>query len=387
MFATNGATFASILPWYPVLKETWGLSDAVFGVFVTAMAIGSLLSTVLPAWAERRFGPRPTVFYGTVLLALVLVGFGLSDGPWIFALLLLAAGALDTVVDVSQNVTGVAVQDRLGRSIISSLHAFWSLGSVVGGLAATWAAATGVPIAVHLSAAAVVVVALAGAAVWMVGPVHQRVTGVDTPPGAQSEPPARDAGLGRVMVLALPVALLAGAGVIVEDVASNWAALAANQLAGVAVTSAGAAYTVVLAAQTLGRFTGDPLIDRFGRVGVARTGGLLIALGGLVVVTAGEPLPLYVGLALAGYGCATIVPSAYAAAAGIPGVRPSDGVTAVSWLMRVAMIVTSPIIGAVSEVTSLRVGLGVLLIAGALVTACAGALRAGPRAQSGDSAV
>ncbi len=387
MFATNGATFASILPWYPVLKGAWGLSDAVFGVFVTALSVGSLLSTVLPAWAERRFGPRAAVFYGSVLLAAILVGYGLTGNPWVFALLLLAAGAVDTVVDVSQNVTGVAVQDALGRSIISSLHAFWSLGSVVGGLAATWAAASGVPIAVHLSVAAAVVVVLAAVAVWMVGPVHQQADGVDQPPGEATPPQARGVGPARVMVLALPVALVAGAGVVVEDVASNWAALAANQLAGVAVTSAGVAYTVVLAAQTVGRFTGDPLIDRFGRAGVARVGGVLIVAGGVLVMTAAQPLPLYLGLALAGYGCATIVPSAFAAAAGIDGVRPADGVTAVSWIMRVAMIVTSPVIGAVSESTSLRMGLGVLLLAGVLVAVFAGALREGPRAPRADSAV
>lgn len=390
MFATNGATFASVLPWYPLLKEQWGLSDAVFGVLVTAMSIGSLLSTVLPAWVERRFGPRRAVVLGTVLLALALVGFGITDDPWAFALLLLLAGALDAVVDVSQNVTGVAVQDRLGRSIISSLHAFWSLGAVAGGLAATWAAATGVPIAVHLSGAAVAVALLVGVAAWLVGPVSQRrvVADDDTQAGAGAQAgPLAPAGPARVLMLVLPVALVAGGGVIVEDIASNWAALGAHQLAGVALTSAGVAYTVVLAAQTIGRFTGDALIDRFGRARVARAGGVLIAAGGLLVMGSSAPLWFYLGLALAGYGCATIVPSAFAAAAAIRGVRPSDGVTAVSWLMRVAMLVTSPIVGAVSEASSLRVGFGALLVAGVIVAAFAGALRAGSSPRSDGSAV
>lgn len=375
MFATNGATISSILPWYPLLKDSWGISDAVFGVLVALIGIGSLASTVVPAWAERRFGARATVLLGTVLLGLILVGFGVAPGVLAFGALLFFFGVVDTVVDVSQNVAGATAQQHRGRSVMSSLHAFWSLGSVVGGVAATWAATAGVPMPVHLSAAALVIVAVMLLAVWLVGDLAAPTT--STTPEKEEAGTHRVPGptLATIMVLALPVAVVAGSGTIVEDVASNWAALAAVELAGVALSAAGIAYTLVLAAQTIGRFTGDLLVDRFGRVNVARIGGALILLGGLLVVTASTPIWLYAGLAMAGYGCATIVPSAYAAAAQLPGVRSSDGVTAVSWLMRVAGLISSPIIGAVSTVTHLRVGLGALVVAGALIVLLASALR------------
>ena len=51
-----------------------------------------------------------------VVIGLFLVGF--SNGIW----------------DVAMNVEGAAVEQRLGRSIMSRFHAGWSLGTVAGAL-------------------------------------------------------------------------------------------------------------------------------------------------------------------------------------------------------------------------------------------------------------
>ncbi|AGF72118.1 MFS transporter [Corynebacterium halotolerans] len=377
MFATNGAAFSSILPWYPTFKAQWGLSDAVFGLIVACFAAGSLASTVLPSLAVNRFGPRMVVVTGTAVLAALVAVVGWSVSGLMLAVLLLAVGVLDAVIDVSQNVAAVRVQDRLGISVMSSMHAFWSLGAVLSGALGTAAAAGGVDVRVHLSAVALAVAALVVFAAWLTGPVGE---GTDADPGADGDGSGsgtrrRGPGPGRLLVLALPVAVVATSGTVVEDVASNWAGIASVELAGTALGTAGVAFTVVLAAQTVGRFSGDWLIQRFGRVAAARSGGVFIALGGVVVVTATAAAPLYVGLALVGFGCATLVPSAFVAAARLPGLSEGAGVTVVSWLMRLGFLATSPVIGAVSSVTNLRWALGLLIVVGLLVVVTARALR------------
>jgi len=365
LFATNGAALASLLPWYPTLKAQWGLGDLAFGLMVAAVAAGSLLSTFLPSLAVTRFGPRPVVFYGTVAVAVLLAAAGWTPNAVALAVVLAAIGLLDAVIDVSQNVAGVRVEAAHGRSILSSMHAFWSLGAVAGGAVGTLAASTGTDVRAHLAGVAAVIVAVVACGVWLTGPV----------PAGEPEPPSTRAGVDKLMWIALPAALVATAGTMIEDIANNWAGLAAVELAGVELGQAGVAFTVVLAAQTVGRFTGDRLIDAFGRVAVARAGGSLIAAGGVLVMAAHTPAPLYVGFALAGFGCATLVPSAFAAAARLPGVTEGAGVTAVSWLMRVGFLATSPVLGAVSAATELRWALGLLVLAGGTVLVLAPALR------------
>src|SRR5699024_12884905 len=77
------------------------------------------------------------------------------------AICLLLLGCSDAFVGVAQNVVGIAVQDRAQRTILSSMHALWSLGGLLSGAAATLAASSGVDMRVWLAAVAITAVVLA----------------------------------------------------------------------------------------------------------------------------------------------------------------------------------------------------------------------------------
>jgi MFS family permease len=379
-FASNGAIFASLLPWYPLLAERLDLGPAAFGLVVACFAVGSIASSAAPAPLLARFGPVPVAVVGTALVGVAVVSAAWSGAGWMLAVALLAAGFLDAVVDVAQNVAGIRVQDAAGRSILSSMHALWSLGAVAGGAVSTLAAAAGADVRLHLALSGVACLALVAAGGRLIGPAA-RAPG--TPSAADADAaatvPASDARrpgrLRRVLAVSLPLVALAICGTMVEDVANNWAALSAVRIGGLPADVAGLAFIVVIGSQCVGRFSGDALIQRSGRAAVARLGGALIAVGGILVVTThGQVATLLLGLALAGYGSATLVPSAMSAAAEIPGVSAGAGVTLVSWLMRLGFLVTSPLIGGLTEAVDLRLGLGLVVVVGAAAALLAGAL-------------
>ena len=112
---------------------------------------------------------------------------------------------------------------------------------------------------------------------------------------------------------------------------------------------------------------------------MAGAGSGLIAVGGILVVLGGAlaaPVVLIGGFALAGFGCATLAPSAFAAVARAPGVSDGAGVTLVGWLMRMGFLVTSPAIGVAATGVGLQVALGLLIVLGLLALACSPALKA-----------
>ncbi|GAA2170454.1 MFS transporter [Agrococcus versicolor] len=370
MFATNGAVFAALLPWYPQLAERLGLGGLQFGLVVACFAVGAIVSSALPAPLIRRFGAVRVAVVGTGVLALAVATAGWSTSAVMLAACILALGFSDAIVDVAQNVAGLRVQQRAGRPILGSMHALWSLGAATSGGIATAVAAVGGDLRIHLAitgAACVVLVAVAG---WLVGPV----------PEAPAEPGEALRGIARwraAAIVVLPIVVVAVSGSVVEDVANNWAALSAVRLAGLDASVAGLAFTVVIASQCFGRFTGDLLIHRFGRGRVARLGGVLVALGGVAIVAASEPILLLAGLVLAGYGCATLVPSAFSAAGSVPGLSEGAGVTVVSWLMRLGFLGTSPLIGGLSDAVDLRAGLAVLVVAGVVAAVLAPRLEPG----------
>lgn len=381
---------ASILPWYPLLVDRLGLNSWQFGLAVACYAAGSLLSSGLPAALIARFGAHRVVIGGTVLLGLAAATTAWSVNGLMMAICLLLLGCCDAIVDVAQNVVGIAVQERLQRTILSSMHALWSLGGLLSGAAATVAASSGVDMRVWLAAVAIIAVAVTilGRRLIGDGAAPRRVA--DSDAAGDTEPASPDAEPGQgptrsktaILLAALPLAIIAICGSAVEDIANNWAGLAAVRLAGVPAASAGIAFSIVIGSQCLGRFSGDMLVMRFGAGRIARIGGGLIALGGLGAVFAEEPVLLLIAMAALGFGSATLVPGALGAAAQLPGIGRAGGVTLVNWLMRVGFLGTSPLVGLIAAEAGLRWGLSLLVMVGVLTAVFAHRLDPPRRAES-----
>jgi MFS family permease len=127
----------------------------------------------------------------------------------------------------------------------------------------------------------------------------------------------------------------------------------------------------MVGAQFVGRLLGDPMTDRWGREKVARAGGVMIAIGMACAVLSPGVAVAFVGFALAGFGSATLVPAAFAAADRVPGLAPGTGVAVLGWLMRLGFLMTSPAVGALSDVADLRVAFLIPVTAGVVAAVMA----------------
>ena len=378
LFFTNGVLLAALLPRYPEIKAQLDLSNSGFGLVVVAFPVGALVAAALAARVTRRIGTVAVGAVGSVLLAAAFVLAAAAPSVAVFAAALFLAGAIDAVVDAAQNIQGVLVEDRLDRSIINSLHALWSVGAASGGLIGAWCAAHDVDLVLQtvVNGALWSVLATVGALASRL-PATSGASGSEHPdvPTTPARPPRR-----HVWRLLAPIVVLAICGTLVEDVANNWSVLYLQTETTAPLAVAGLGVTLMLSAQFVGRLCGDAMTDRWGRDAVARTGGLLIAAGALLTIVAPVyPLAL-AGLALSGFGSATLVPAAFAAAGRVPGLPEGTGIALLGWLMRIGFLITSPIVGFVSDASSLRVAWLVPLAAGLLA---AGLAELGRRSRAG----
>jgi MFS family permease len=410
LFLTNGALLANLLPRYPEVKAQLGMENSVYGLTLAAFPAGAILAGLAAATLIRRLGSATVATLGTVLTAAGLLAAAWAPGALWFALALLAAGALDALTDVAQNAHGLRVQRHLGRSVINSFHALWSLGAVLGGAMAAAAIALELPLRTHLllSGLLFAVVALLARRAALPGldtedvpadPVAlaadgsaqgraaERAAGADgsaqdgaaecaagadgsAQDGAASDgsAPSRGApGTGgprrrRTALVLGALVLIAIAGTLVEDAGNSWATLYLSRDLAAPATIAATGFIALVGAQFVGRLVADPLVDRWGQRAVARTGGALIALGmGLALALPSVPGTI-IGFALTGLGSASLVPSAMAQADALPRLRPGTGLTVVSWLMRLGFLASPPLVGLVAVVA----GLAVVLLAGVL---------------------
>jgi MFS family permease len=423
LFFTNGALIANLLPRYPAIKDGLELSNADFGLAVAAMPVGALVAGLGAGWLIRRLRSSRVAVVGTVVTGVAVLLAGIAPVGGLLAAGFLLAGALDAIVDVSQNSHGLRVQYRYRRSILNSFHAVWSIGAVLGGLMGGAAAGLGIPIVWHLGASALIfaVVALVAYPLLLAGPEPAEgaaetadaavlpgddVTagaGAAAAPvatgspddGAQEARAGSTTGAGSVddatrassardgrrvspgfvakwgVLLALVV--IASSGAVVEDAGSTWAALYLGSL-GAGVTVAALGFVSLQGAQFVGRLLGDGMVDRFGQKAVARAGGVFVAVGMGVALAFPSVIGTIVGFAAAGFGVATLIPAAMHAADNLPGFRAGTGLTLVSWLLRLGFLASPPVVGFVADSAGLRYGLLLVPVVGVAVILLGGVL-------------
>ncbi|MFJ9887866.1 MFS transporter [Streptomyces sp. NPDC091287] len=372
LFFTNGAVFANLLPRYPQIKDDLAIGNGAYGLAVAAFPAGAIAAGLAAGVLIRRVGSAQVAAVGTLLTAMGILAAGLAPSPALFAGALFLAGAMDALTDVAQNAHGLRVQRLYGRSILNSFHAIWSIGAVTGGLMAAGAMSLGLSLGVHLTISAIVL-ALAAMTAW-----RFCLPGPDNEP-EEAGPERRSAegavSASRVGYVLAALVLIATAGTLVEDAGNSWAALYLTDSLHTSAALAAWGFIALVGAQFIGRIIGDRLVDRFGQRAVARTGGLITAVG-MGFALAVPTLPgTILGFALAGFGVATLVPAAMHEADALPGLKPGSGLTIVSWLMRLGFLLSPPVVGYVADATSLRTGLLVIPCAGLLVVVLAKVLR------------
>ncbi|MDO5618472.1 MFS transporter [Kocuria sp.] len=416
-FLVNGAVYANLLPRLPEVKEAFELTNTQFGFLVIALPIGSLLAGMAPAPLLRRFGSAKVAGIGSALLAMVVAsasvsvalagtGAGSSADPSsaavpvvalvvAYVLAMLLAGTADAVVDTAQNAQAIDIQKAMGRSILNSMHALWSLGAMVGGVMGSTAAALELPLPLHLTVSGVIFAAVALIAQRFALTRNQveqlrtarlnpalsspepttpeRATSANSIPGATS--PGTSTSTRRALALVVLISTIAISGSMVEDLGMNWSTLFLARILDTPAGLAGMGLVALMAAQFIGRLLGDTMTNRHGRIWMTRFGGSLAATGLAVVALAPSPAVAIAGFAVAGFGSATLVPSAFHAADSVPGLKPGTGLTLAGWLLRVAFLTVSPFVGFTSDILGLRVAILAVPVVAIFAIVVAGVLK------------
>ncbi|GII21914.1 MFS transporter [Planosporangium mesophilum] len=366
VFAVSGALLGTWVSRLPATRDRLHASPAELGLALLAPGVGSLVSMPSTGWLCRRFGSRATV--AAFALPCCVAVFGMSVVPSLatLAVALFVWGMLFGAWDVSMNVQGSAVEQRAGRAWMPRYHASWSAGGIAGAAAGGLAARAAVPVPLHFAlAAGVGVVLVAGALRFY---IPDRETG---PPAESGKRGAWSTVLTRRVVA---IGLITLCGVTVEGAAADWLALylVDERRSGEALGAVG--YAVFAFAMAAGRFVGTPIMERLGRHGAVRAGGLVIAAG-VAVTVFGPGLPLaYLGTVLWALGVCLIFPAAMSAAGESPG-RPTDAIAAVSAVGYAGILTGPPVIGILADHVGIGRALLVLFVLAAAICAFAPAVR------------
>lgn len=359
VFFVCGLLVAAWVSRIPAIKQNLGLSTGELGLILLSAPLGLVLAMPLTGGLIVHLGSRPVLIGSALANCLALPLLALSGSGGVLALALFFFGFANAAMDVSMNAQAVEAERRLARPVMSSFHAFFSLGGLVGAALGGAAAGVGMGPLAFFGWTAV------GSAVLLFWASRHLLEARPTTGGPR---------------FVWPRGVLLGLGLIVfctglgEGAVGDWSAVFMRQVLGSSEAVAALAYSAFSLAMVVGRLSGDALTHRFGPVALARAGGLLAASGfGLVLLTEYAGVAL-LGFAVVGLGYCTLFPLTFSAAGRVPGVPAGVALASVATMGYLGFLAGPPVIGLIAEATSLRVSLALVAGLSLLIAAMAGLL-------------
>lgn len=313
LFAVNGMLIGGNGGALPSLREKLAIGDTQVAVLLFCAGLAGIVSMQVGGRLADAIGARVVALAALPVLvaSAVTIALAPSFGVALVGLVLLGLG--NGAMDVGMNALGVQVEAARRQPVMSSFHAWFSIGGFVGaGTVLLMARVLGItggevvrPLMLSLAAVAVVVL------VVLLRITPQSAVVAHSVDGVRARIP-RAAWVLGVMALAFGLS---------EGTAVNWSALHVTDVARVEPTTGALGLIAVNGFMVVIRLLGDRLVTRFGRRAVVRFGGLCAALGYLAV-TLVSTLPLLVaGWCLVGFGVGMIAPQVYAVAGHLGGGR------------------------------------------------------------------
>ena len=348
-FFVPGFAIACWAPLVPFAKARAGLDDAMLGVLLLCLGLGSLLSMPLAGMLAARHGCRPVMLVTVLMMVLMLPLLAVASTPLSIGVVLLVFGAGIGAMDCVMNIQAVVVERESGRAMMSGFHAFYSIGALSGAALVTLllSIGAGALLATFAVVAGVVAITALSSRWWRSERAEQGEASFALPRGVVIV-------IGAVCFISF----------LAEGSMLDWSAVFLHDVRGVELTHAGWGFVAFNIAMTATRLLGDGLVNRLGASVAVLLGGLL-ACGGFVLATLVPSFGVaLLGYALVGIGCANIVPVMFSLAGRQTRMPESVAIPAVTTMGYAGVLLGPAAIGFIAQQWSLQAAF--LIAAGAL---------------------
>ena len=291
IFFCNGFGMASWFVHVPLVKAHLGLDDRALGLALFSTGLGAFATLWLSGWFLTRFGSRRVVIVSSLIFALSLLGPAFAPSYALLVVCLFILGAATGLMDVSMNGQAAYYEQQIGRPVMSSLHATWSVGVWCGSLIGALFLAG--PESYHLTLMTVLLIG----ALWTTYRYLQRTRGK-----------AGGSVLSLPHGILIVFGLLCLVSMLAEGSVADWAGVHLRDTYHVSNAISAFGYSAFAFSMFIARVAGDRLVMRFGREFIVRLGSAIGAVGMALAAFGGNWLLAVIGFALTGFGVANVVP-------------------------------------------------------------------------------
>jgi MFS family permease len=353
LFFLNGMSFASWASRIPDVKEFLKLGDAALGSVLFAMPIGSLSALPVAGVIISKFGSRNIAIFSMLFYFISMPLLGNSNSTFQLAIALFLFGFGGDLLNISMNVQAVNVEKIQQRSIMSSFHAVFSIGFMIGAALGGFIASENISVFQHLT--------FMGTTDLLIGIIIYRLLVKSDQQTDKAQP-----------IFALPdrglilLGIIAFCGMLSEGAMADWSTLYYKQVLNNSKGFATAGFTAFSIMMVVGRMFGDKIVNSFGLRKTLLINCLIVFLGMFVALVSLNPISIVIGFGITGLGLSTIVPLIYSEAGHSKTMSAGVALAAITTVGMGGFLLGPVLIGFLSEFSSLRIALSSLIILGLL---------------------
>ncbi|HEY4898312.1 MAG TPA: MFS transporter [Candidatus Nanopelagicaceae bacterium] len=347
-FMMNGFSVGILVSQLPDYKFHLKISNGALGTALFVLAAG-VLSALGPSgrWSAKH-GSARIVILGSIAVIVSMPLIGLSFNYISFCLALYLFGYAVALQDVAMNTHAVTLEQRFKRRVLSTFHALYSVGALVG------SACGGLMAQLHVKT---MIQELLVSALFVI--ILLYIKSLFLPASSDIQEPREQKKVKRPTIF-LVMGLLGMCASIGEGSAGDWGGVLARTTFHTSPFIGTLPYICFSTTMVIGRFLGDRLAHKLGPGRLLFLGGLFAGFGlsiGLLIGGIGGEI---FGWIFLGMGMCIVIPMIYSEAgtiaihkfAGI--IAPSEAVATVSGISYFGFVVGPPLMGYISEAITLR---------------------------------
>ncbi|MEP6734988.1 MAG: MFS transporter [Chryseolinea sp.] len=353
-FFVNGFVLANWASRLPRIQEIYQIDDGTIGLVLLALSIGAVIAMPFTGWVIIRNGSKKITIVSATAYCLIISLIPIVPSLYFLLAVFFLMGVSTGIMDVAMNAQAILVEQEYKRSIITSFHALFSIGMMLGASASAFVMEQGMQIAYHFWVVSGVAVA---GVIWAAGNLV-----IDNPtPGVKSDGP-----LFRIPNRSLvSIGIIAFCCMISEGAVSDWSVNFMENVVHSKKAVAPLALSAFATAMTIGRLAGDKARNRFGDKLMIVGGGFMAITGTLLAVILTTEYGSIAGFFLVGIGLSTIIPIAYSIAGNEKGLPPGVGLAMVTTVGYSGFLIGPPLIGFIADAKSLHTAM--IMVSGLLI--------------------
>lgn len=376
IFLLNGILFASWVSRLPLIQTTRGLDHNQLGLGLLGLSFGALISMPTTGWLCAKYGSRIICIITGVGYAVMLPFLaGTPDGAPFFLSLFLF-GIVHGAIDVGMNLQAVEVEKAYERPIMSSFHALFSGGGLIGSMLGGGFASLEITPFHHFSTVSALLLFMV---LFFSFPnlLRQTIAPIssETSPQSFTAAPLRN----RLTLQLVLIGMVTFACMLSEGAMADWTAIYMREFTAAPEALAAISYAAFSVTMMIGRLSGDHLILRYGAVKMVRYGGWLATAGMITALVFPYPIVTLLGFAAVGAGLCTVVPITFSAAGRLPGINASFALSTITTIGYTGFLIGPPAIGFLAHGSNLRLALIAVALSCAIVALLAGSLQLPPQ--------